>query len=547
MNSKKNELAPLQGLPLLSGVPTASAPVLTMKQTVAALFRGKKLLLLMTLVGTLVGGWLALLKPNEYLSVATFRFRPGAEDIRVDPASNPEQGPGRYALRSNAQEILLSEELLLRVVDELGVAYLLAPYEPKLPGGKVESFGDQLRSWIYGLQRRMHKSSGKAASESDALIALRDRLRLDAPANSDLLRVVYRANSPERARKVLQTYIKRAQERHLEVYGAAAIIQLIKQDFAAVEESYSEARTKLRAFLEENGIRDFATDFTESQVEHREARRDHERLKAKVAADAVTIQSLEKQLSDTKRYIPVKESTPVVNPRIEVLQNRISENESQLENLIGRLQEKDPEIVRLRGAIKRLKTDLAREQAKPTEFRVTERVEESQAWATMRAQLTQLRTEQLIDKRKLPEAKTRLENAVARNDQLARVADQYRTLSSKVETERQGLEAARSRLQIARTKQELDQKKVSSLQVLNLPNLPLTKEGPDRARIVIGGLLGGFFLGVLILILRALTDTKIRQPEELEKRLGIKVLATVPSLSRGQLRRHSNRKVTGWS
>ena len=77
------------------------------------------------------------------------------------------------------------------------------------------------------------------------------------------------------------------------------------------------------------------------------------------------------------------------------------------------------------------------------------------------------------------------------------------------------------------------------------PTFKPSRTGPRRGQMALLGLLAGLGLAFVILAVRTLTDTTIRTPEELEKMLGLRVLATVPELRGKHVRRHENRILSG--
>ena len=539
------ELGALAALAQASNPGAGAAPALTLRQALEALFRGKWFLLAVTLLGTLAGIWFGLKQPNQYESVASFRFRPGAEDIRVDPAADPEHGPQRYALRDNAEAILLSEELLRRVVANVGAETVLAPYAPKVRSSEAPGLMTDVRKQVYALQRWLH-SGGDRSNEQDALLALRRRLRIEAPEHSDLLRVHLTGNDAEATQALLAVFMQAARQRHQEVYDAGTLIELIEQRYEESRKHHEAARAELRSFLEERGIRDFREDFAQSQQDVRETERALENLKRKIDGDVLILQGLRKQLDETPRQIEVKEQVPIANPRIDQLRDRIAGYEAELEQLLSQVKDTDIAVVRLQGTLKRLRTDLAAEEKKPTRYRLETRYENNTAWTDLRTRIVTLETQQRIDQRQLPEHQQQLAQVTERHQELNRLSARYHELADELTTRSEQLESARRRQQLAATKRELDERKLSSLQVFDPPSLPLERIGPQRTRIVLGGLLGGLFAAMAFLILRALTDRKIHSAEELEKQLGIKVLATVPNLDRSSVRRHHRQRVTSW-
>jgi hypothetical protein len=67
----------------------------------------------------------------------------------------------------------------------------------------------------------------------------------------------------------------------------------------------------------------------------------------------------------------------------------------------------------------------------------------------------------------------------------------------------------------------------SNLRTLTTADLQHDKTGPERVKLLAGGLFGGFALGMAIAVLRQLRDRRLRYRENLEKALDIPVLAVI--------------------
>ncbi len=72
---------------------------------------------------------------------------------------------------------------------------------------------------------------------------------------------------------------------------------------------------------------------------------------------------------------------------------------------------------------------------------------------------------------------------------------------------------------------------IGSLSVLSNPVMPTSPSGPNVVRNTLVGLIFGFILSAAIVILRELTDNRIRSAEELTENFGLPLFGIVPDFS----------------
>ena len=547
MKKQKNEMVVVQSMPVAPSPKQSEPAVLTLKQAVTAIFRSRWLLVTTTVLGLLVGGWSALGKPNEYVSQGSFVFRPGGEQIVINPIGNPTDKPGHQPLRGNAVAIVKSEDVLRRTIRRLGAAYILAPYSPRLDPNAPDGFVKQARGWIYSLQRKLHKPSKAEYKESDALLVLQDTLSVTAPKESQVLRVNVLANDPVRAQRTLEVFMEEAQARHLEVYSSERSIKEVEAAHEAARNSYEKATHALKDFLTKNNLQDFEGDLKQAQEDARAATGELTALRTQIQTNRTTLAGLKERQEGLSPTTTVTAIVQVPNARVPVLRAGITKVETELLEKQGVLQPNDEGIKVLQRRLAKLKGDLETELAKKVETRTETRDEPNQEYLATKQNIRQLELSLVVDEERLPGVQRRAGEARKLASSISRLQGAWRQLSHRTERTQTNLDNAEQMLALARKKSELDRKRISSLAMLDRPNLPLIKEGPKRTRIVLGGLLAGLFLGIALVIIRALTDTTVRRAEDLEEIGTGKVLATIPNLDKTSVKRHENMRVKSWS
>ena len=100
-------------------------------------------------------------------------------------------------------------------------------------------------------------------------------------------------------------------------------------------------------------------------------------------------------------------------------------------------------------------------------------------------------------------------------------------------------------LAMAERKRQLQLGNYSSLKTIEQASLPLEKEGPDRGKLMIGGLVVGLLLGIGVIVLRTLPDSTVRASVDLEVIDGLDVIGALPKLGNRNVRRHEAVKVRG--
>lgn len=529
--------------PLLEGGP--QNPHSIVRRLVQAVFRGKALVILCMAIGGLVASFIALAKPNEYQSQATFRFRTGSESLPVDPGLNLDQRRGGNNLTGNAPFILQAPELMRRVAERVGIETIMQPYKP---GGAVVAedegwFGGIVNS-VYRFQKSLHDVDPSLFSVGDAADMIAANIELMPYRQATLLQVSYSANDPQLAEDVLAAYVDEAQQFHMQVYGDNEAIQLVQARHDAGQKYHLAAKQALKAFLDELQINDFMAEYGIVRQRETTTRQLVADLQIEIRTLKPSIQKVKEELAKSEPFEDRETTVDVPNPRIPALTAHIQTQEQQLVEVRKRFNESSFEVRSILKALQMLKRDLEEEQKRPvTQIKQVAPVANPQH-QRLTERLADAELRLAIAKESLVEAEVRLDEIRKQVKFLGGKLDQFRELDQTNVERRDELRRAEGDLAVARAKERL---KLSNLSALSLvvPPSRAVKVGPQRKLMLLMGLFVGMGIAVGILALRAMMDTTVRSPEELEQLAGLRVLACVPQLDRKNLCRHEQRLTSG--
>ncbi|MCK5944559.1 MAG: hypothetical protein KAI24_21400, partial [Planctomycetes bacterium] len=144
------------------------------------------------------------------------------------------------------------------------------------------------------------------------------------------------------------------------------------------------------------------------------------------------------------------------------------------------------------------------------------------------------------------QAKTLHDEKAKELERLAGLEAEYELLRSALLRAEDNKQTLSLTWELAQQKRTLGLGNFSSLKQIQAASLPLEKEGPNRGKLLMGGLFVGLFLGLGLVVLRALPDRVVRTRDDLEEIEGLSVIGVMPRLDRTNLRRHMAMREQGW-
>jgi Mrp family chromosome partitioning ATPase len=130
--------------------------------------------------------------------------------------------------------------------------------------------------------------------------------------------------------------------------------------------------------------------------------------------------------------------------------------------------------------------------------------------------------------------KSRISGLQAKAKLLTEFGPQIEQLERKKEVEEANLKQTQASLEKARIDETLDPSRIPNISVVQTPS-PAVRTKRDAQKIVLGLAAGGLGLGIAIaLLIELVLDRTVKRSDELEKRLRIPLLLSIPYLPPGQ-------------
>ena len=486
---------------------------LNVQDVLFVIFRHKWKILLLTLLGLLSAGVVYVLGKPQYLSEAKLLVRYVVERSAVDAIDSQVDTSGRSgsSLIAAEIEILSSWDLAVQVAEAIGSEKLLA--DGKEPGG-----------------------TGRAVS------MVRNGLEVTAKKGSNVLNVTFRNGNRDLSQPILDEYVRRYFDKHLEVHRSVQAFDFVSQQRDQVRARLVELQDKLKRLKDQADITSLV-DSTASVNSRLASVRENllaaETTRAEQSARLTEMDRLGETLKEKSAENSAETTTPKPVPPEQLSQYQalttqlvslrktelqllaqftsdntvVKVNQAQIRALEERrrtLELKFPQLTALAvGAV-----------ARGTSFdSLTEHANLAAAdarVATLRLQLAELETSAA---------------------KIHAVSGQIEDLERQKEVETKSYANFQSKLETARVDEALDPSKMPNISVVQKPSPPMSVAG-QSAKIALGLAIGGFPLGVaLALAMDLIFDRTVKRPAELERRLGIPMLLNIPNVAPNRSRR----------
>lgn len=503
----------------------------SLRDILYVLFRRKKAIVLFS--GAVFLGVLlfTFITPEIYRSEAKILIRLGRESLALDPTVD---GPTVSLSQSRQNEvnselaIIKSRLLAEQVVDAITPEVFLDGGGNKSGAGSEQNLLRAAASFKRGVWLKISTLFGEeepvAGSKKErAVNRLVANLAVAVEQNSHVITISFESQDPQFSRQVLDSFLTAYQDHHIQVHSSHAPPQFFQEQADSLSAKLQEKENALEKFQTTNNIT--SIDIQKEALFNRISQLQSEitETNSQISASRAHNASLEEALRGRSRKIELGRVVGRRSTSIDAIKERLFDFRITEADLAARYPDDHRELRKVREQIKVAETALANEKQSdeissgidPTYQAMQLDLEKGRA--RLQSQIARLKA--LEEDLKSPQEELA---ALARNELTeARLKRNVDLLEQEYLRFRQDLQ----RTDISRA---MDADKVSNLSIIQPASMHLEPIRPNKALNLSLGFFLAIFGGITLAFLLEYQDDSLKTKEDVEKRLGLPVLASVP-------------------
>ena len=190
--------------------------------------------------------------PRTYSSTARLYLQRGRESVGLDPTASTGktialQQAGRDSEINSAIDVLSSRGIIDPVVEKLGPAVVKGdePVNPSAAGRKPSAIASAIKGSIGWLADQVRKVD-PASYKERAVVEIEKNLVVDAERKSEIISVVYEAETPELAQAVVDAIVEEYKIKHSELHRTLGSTEFFDEQSERLREELARRSSLLR-------------------------------------------------------------------------------------------------------------------------------------------------------------------------------------------------------------------------------------------------------------------------------------------------------------
>jgi uncharacterized protein involved in exopolysaccharide biosynthesis/Mrp family chromosome partitioning ATPase len=485
------------------------------------LFRHKWKILFCAAIGLLAAAGLYFLLPLAYESEAKLLVRYVVDRSAIDELDSQIKTPNPHSdtLISDEVQILTSTDLIRQVAEAVGTRRFVSSPEAN-PTIKANPTINNAVENIY------------------------QSLKVSVLPGSNVISVSFSSLDPDLPTRFVRELVNRYFDKHLEVHRSTGAFDFVTQETTQLGKELAVTEAELKQLKERAGIISLpearsalAADLEKTQQELLAAQAD-------LAAQQARLKNLEKSivLPEAKQSeTPVKPVSGDILQKYQSLVSRVTQLQQSETDLLSRYTSEN-RMVKVKAAqiegLEKQRSDM--EKKYPALIAAASAALSSGVGQVMGSNIQSERAILAGMESKVSMIKSRMSDLQARAKVITEVEPRIVELERKRDVVETALKHSQASLEKARIDETLDPSRMPNISTVQAPSPP-TKVKRNISKLVLGLAGGGLALGIAIaLFIELVWDKTVKRSLELEKRLRIPLLLSIPylDLANRRLRLH---------
>ncbi len=526
-------------------------PETSMRDFYNILFRNKRRILIFFLSVMIVVTIGTFLGSKVYESDAVLMVRLGRESVTLDPTASTGQVVSIISEHENEVnseiEILSSREIAEKVVDAVGVDLILdGPEEILVPGDTLlHVIRYWIRHWIKEIVRvpvdaisnlLIPKDNPAAAAQlkgrkerDQAIESLMKYLKIEATKKSDIISIAYKTNDPQLARDVVNKLIGFYLDKHINAHRTTGSYQFFDQQKESLQSSLAQTEEELKNLKNKTGTASIQDQRLILLQRIGGIQTDLEGTESAAAASAARVKALKASLARLPGTLQKEETMGMAMSAADGMRKQIYDMQLKEQELLSTFTENSIPVQEVRRQLREGRALLSKaEQTKQVTRAISDNyqkiqldlLEEESNLSSLRAKAEVLRTQLERERSDL--------NLL--NDTEMRLAQ----LERELQTQKSNYSKYSDSREQARIDQALELEKISNISIVQPASYAIKPVRPKAFLNLALGLFLGIFGGLGLAYFTEYQDRSFKKPEDVDKRLNLPVLATLPDYFPGK-------------
>ena len=444
--------------------------------------------------------------PRTYESESRLILRVGRESVTLDPTATTLQTTNVFDSRESEfrsfLDVLRSRVVLEQVVDDVGPEAILNPNGKEVSCSVIGTAMGSIKAAMVAVGM-----SESLSARERAIVKLEKSVSIDSTRKSTVVSITGKAPSPAAAQKIVRAFVDAYYRIHHQVHRTAGSHEFFETQTELLRRKLTAATEELRDLKNEVGL--VSIEGQRGIIEGQITNLDRQLLEtdAALSSSAARIAALRKAHPDLPAWTDAVGGSGLSTNAIDDMRDQLYTLQIREREMEARYKDSHPLLALIQEQGRRSQRVLDEQELK---------IEESTA-ASLRAKIKALT-------RKHDEALDRLHDL---NENEVRVSELERQVAL-LKTSYQSYSTNR---ELARISEDIERTQISNVNLVQPATFSAKPTSPKRKTILLLGLVVATLGAAGIVVLSEQMDQSIKTPEEIEDRLSVPVLVSIPRTS----------------